>query len=160
MAAHSPSKLLRLQSWLAAAWAGLILAVGGLAAPSLFAVLERSQAGLGAGRIFTNEARISLAVAVLLFVIERRRVRDLAEAQAHSGQPPSVMTGNLLLVLGALFLTVFGEFALHPLIEAAKAGQPTRLSFGALHGISASLFWLKAVLVISLSWRLTAQAQA
>ncbi len=153
------STLLRVQAWLAAAWAGLILAVGAVAAPSLFAVLERSQAGAGAGRIFTNEARISLAVAILLFVIERRRVRDLVEAQAHNGQAPTAMTGNLLLVLGALFLTVFGEFALHPLIEAAKAGQPTRLSFGALHGISATLFWLKAVLVIGLSWRLTAQAQ-
>jgi Domain of unknown function (DUF4149) len=156
MAVVQASKLLRFQTWLAAAWAGMILAVGGLAAPSLFAVLERSQAGMGAGRIFTNEARISLALAILLFVIERRRVRDLAE----SGQTTTVMTGNLLLVLGALFLTVFGEFALHPLIEAAKAGQATRLSFGALHGISAALFWLKAVLVISLSWRLTAQTQA
>ncbi len=155
-----PSKLLRFQSWLATAWAGVIIAVGGVAAPSLFSVLERSQAGIGAGRIFTNEARLSLAVAVLLFAIERRRVRDLAEAQQSSGQTTTVMTGNLLLVLGALFLTVFGEFAMHPMIEAAKAGQPTRLSFGALHGISASLFWLKAVLVISLGWRLTAQSQS
>jgi len=29
------------------------------------------------------------------------------------------------------------------------------LSFGALHGISAVLFWVKAVAVISLGWRLT-----
>ena len=69
---------------------------------------------------------------------------------------PKVMTGNLLLVLGVLFLTVFNEFGLHPAIEAAKAGIPTRLSFGALHGLSASLFWLKAVLVLTLAWRLTA----
>ncbi len=146
------SKLLRFQAFLACAWAGVVVAVGAVAEPSLFAVLERTQAGTGAGRIFSNEARLSLALAMVLFVIERRRVRDLAE----SGQTPKVMTGNLLLVLAALFLTVFGEFALHPLIEAAKAGQPTRLSFGALHGISAMLFWLKAVVVISLGWRLTA----
>jgi hypothetical protein len=146
------SKLLRFQAFLACAWAGVLLAVGGLAAPSLFVVLERAQAGMGAGRIFSNEARLSLAMAMVLFVIERRRVRDLAE----SGQTTQVMTSNLLLVLAALFLTVFGEFVLHPLIEAAKAGQPTRLSFGALHGISAVLFWVKAVVVISLGWRLTA----
>ncbi len=145
-------KLLRLQAFLACAWAGVLLAVGGLAAPSLFSVLERAQAGMGAGRIFSNEARLSLALAMVLFVIERRRVRDLAE----SGQTTQVLTGNLLLVLAALFLTVFGEFVLHPLIEAAKAGQATRLSFGALHGISAVLFWVKAVAVISLGWRLTA----
>jgi hypothetical protein len=153
----APSKLLRFQAFLACAWAGIVVAVGGVAAPSLFAVLERTQAGTGAGRIFSTEARLSLALAMVLFVIERRRVRDLAEAaQPSNGQPTEVMTGDLLLVLAALFLTVFGEFALHPLIEAAKSGQPTRLSFGALHGISAMLFWLKAVVVISLGWRLTA----
>ena len=145
-------KLLRFQSWLAALWTGLIVAVGGLAAPSLFMVLDRQLAGVAAGRIFTLEAKVSLGVAMLLFAIERRRVRDLAE----SGVTTTVMTGNLLLILGALFLTIFGEFALHPMIEAAKAGQPTALSFGALHGMSASLFWLRAVVVGSLAWRLTA----
>lgn len=142
---------LRVQAWLAGLWAGMVVAVGGIAAPSLFAVLERQTAGQGAGKIFTNEGRVSLALAVVLFMIERRRVRDIAEAQGQT----RVMTGNLLLILGALFLTVFGEFALHPMIEAAKAGQATRLSFGALHGISASLFWVKALLLLTLSWRLS-----
>lgn len=144
--------LIRLQAWLAGLWAGMIVGVGAVAAPSLFAVLERQQAGQGAGRIFSVEAKISLAVSIVLFMMERRRVRDLVEQQGST----SVMTGNLLLVLAALFLTVFGQFALHPMIEAAKAGQPTALSFGALHGISASLFWLKGVLVLVLAWRLTA----
>lgn len=145
-------KLLRFQSWLAGVWAGMVIAVGGVAAPSLFTVLEREMAGKGAGRIFTVEAKLSLAFAILIFVIERRRVRD----QVEQGVQTSAMTAQLLLVLGALFLTIFNEFGLHPLIEAAKAGQPTALSFGALHGISALLFWLKAVLVATLAWRLTA----
>lgn len=145
-------KLLRFQSWLAGVWAGVIIAVGAVAAPTLFATLERPMAGLAAGRIFAVEARLSLAFAVLLFVIERRRVRDLLE----SGVRMSAVTANLLLSLGALFLTIFGEFALHPMIEAAKAGQPTALSFGALHGISATLFWLKGGLVAVMAWRLTA----
>ena len=149
--AATPQTLMRAQVVLACLWAGAILAVGGLAAPSLFAVLDKANAGLGAGRIFSNEARLSLALAMVLFMLERRRVRDLAEA----GLTPKVMTGNLLLVLGALFLTVFNEFGLHPAIEAAKAGIPTRLSFGALHGLSASLYWVKALLVLALSWRLT-----
>jgi hypothetical protein len=145
-------KLLRFQTWLAGVWVGLIVATGGLAAPSLFMVLERELAGKAAGRIFTLEAKLSLAFAVLSFAIERRRVRDLVE----SGVNTTVMTSNLLLILGALFLTIFGEFVLHPMIEAAKAGQHTALSFGALHGISASLFWVRALLVGSLAWRLTA----
>lgn len=149
-------KLLRLQAWLAGVWAGMMLAVGGVAAPSLFMVLEREFAGKGAGRIFTVEAKISLAFAILIFVIERRRVRDLVE----QGVQVSAMTANLLLVLGALFLTIFGEFALHPMIEAAKAGQPTPLSFGALHGISALMFWVRAVMVGALAWRLTSAPAA
>lgn len=145
-------KLQRFQSWLAAVWAGIMFAVGGLAAPSLFMVLERQLAGQAAGRIFTLEAKLSLGLAMVLFVIERRRVRDLAE----SGQTTTVMTGNLLIILGALFLAIFGEFVLHPMIEAAKAGQATPLSFGALHGVSSLLYWLRAVLVGCLAWRLTA----
>lgn len=144
-------KLLRLQIVLAGLWAGMILAIGGIAAPSLFAVFERPVAGQGAGAIFGVEAKVSLALAIVLFIMERRRVRDLAEAQGSTAG----MTVQLMLVLGALFLTVFGQFALHPMIEAAKAGQPTPLTFGALHGISAGMFWLKGVLVTVLVWRLT-----
>lgn len=146
-------KLLRVQTWLAGLWAGLIVGVGAISAPSLFSVLERAQAGQGAGRIFAVEAKVSLALAIVLFALERRRVRDLAEAEGGSAS----MTVQLLLVLGALFLTVFGQFALHPMIEAAKAGQSTPLSFGALHGISAGMFWLKGLLVMVLAWRLTGQ---
>ncbi len=149
-------KLLRLQTLLGGLWAGITLAVGGIAAPSLVMVLERQMAGKGAGQIFTLEAKLSLAFAVLIFVIERRRVRDLNEA----GSATSAMTPNLVLTLAALFLVIFGEFALHPLIEDAKAGLPTRLSFGALHGISASLYWLRAVLEVVLAWRLTAAANS
>ncbi len=148
------TKIARLQTWLAGIWAGLIVGVGAISAPSLFAVLDKAQAGQGAGRIFSVEAKVSLVMAMVLFVIERRRVRDEAEAQ---GGGTMGMTTQLLLVLGALFLTVFGQFALHPMIEAAKQGQPTPLSFGALHGISASMFWLKGVLVLILAWRLTAR---
>ena len=147
--------LLRAQTWLAGLWAGLIVGVGAISAPSLFAVLERAQAGQGAGQIFAVEARVSLALAIVLFALERRRVRDLAEAEGGSAS----MTVQLLLVLGALFLTVFGQFALHPMIEAAKAGQSTPMSFGALHGISAVMFWLKGLLVMVLAWRLTGQGR-
>ena len=143
--------LLRLQSWLATLWAGMTIAVGGVAAPSLFFALEREMAGKGAGQIFALEARISLALAMVLYIMERRRVRDQAESTGRH----QALSANLILVLGVLFLTVFGEFALHPAIEAAKAGQPTRLSFGALHGISATLYWVKAALLLALSWRLS-----
>jgi len=146
-------KLQRFQAWLTGLWAGALLAIGAIAAPSLFAVLDKVEAGKGAGQIFSVEAKVSLAFAVLLFLSERRRVRDLVDA----GGAASAMSVNLLVTLGVLFLTVFGEFALHPMIEAAKAGQPTALSFGALHGVSASLYWVKTVLVTWMAWRMTGQ---
>jgi hypothetical protein len=147
------SKVVRFQSMLSGLWAGVLLAIGGIAAPALFSVLERQQAGAGAGQIFHIESRLSLAFAILLFVLERRRVRD----EVEQGASQSAMSANLLLVLGALFLTVLGGFALQPMIQAAKAGEPTALSFAALHGISASLYWLKALLVLVLAWRMTAR---
>lgn len=143
----------RIQSLLAGLWAGVLLAVGGVVAPALFSVLESQQAGLGAGQAFHIESRLSLVFAILLFVLERRRVRD----EVEQGGKPSAMSGNLLLVLGALFLTVLGGFVLAPMIQAAKAGEPAALSFGALHGISASLYWLKTLLVLTLTWRMTAR---
>lgn len=147
------SKIARIQSMLAGLWAGALLAIGGVAAPALFSVLESQQAGAGAGQIFHIEARLSLAFAILLFALERRRVRD----EVEQGASQSAMSANLLLVLGALFLTVLGGFALQPMIQAAKAGEPTALSFAALHGISAAIYWLKGLMVLALAWRMTAR---
>lgn len=146
-----PSRLGRIQALLAGLWAGLVIAVGAVAAPALFLSLERGMAGMGAGAIFSLEARVSLGLAVVSFWLERRRIRQ----RLMAGQGGSVMSATLLLVLGALFLTVFGQFALHPMIQAAKAGEATPLSFGALHGLSASLYWLKALLLLVMAWRLT-----
>lgn len=139
----------RLQQLLSAIWAGILLAVGGMAAPSLFAVLDRSLAGLAAGRIFAIEAYVSLVLAMVLFFIERQRTR---QAALQAGQ--SLMSTELMLVMGALFATVLGHFALSPMIVAAKVGQGS-LSFGTLHAMSSSLFLVKGVLVLALAWRLT-----
>lgn len=136
----------RLQTLLSGLWLGSIFSVGALAAPNLFAVLERAMAGLVAGRLFAAEAQASLVLAMLLFFIERRRVRDARDA--------TVMSAELLLVLGALFCTVLGHFALQPMMEAAKAGQGP-WSFGNLHAVSTVLFGLKGLLVLTLCWRLT-----
>lgn len=145
-------RTLRLQQWLSGLWAGSVVSVGAIAAPALFSVLDRSVAGQGAGQIFAIESKVSLAFAVVLFLLERSRGR----ADGPGRSSASVMSGNLLLILAALFLTVFGQFALHPMIAAAKAGQPTALSFGALHGLSAGLYWLKALALLALAWRCTA----
>lgn len=139
--------LSRFRTVLAALWLGLVVTLAAVAAPVLFAGLERADAGRLAGNLFRIEAHAALGLAAALFLIERR----LASLRMQAGQG-SMLSVNLLLVLGALFCTVLGYFALQPMMEAARAGQG-RLSFGALHGISSVLFALKGLLLLVLVWR-------
>lgn len=139
--------LSRFRTVLAALWLGLVATLAAVAAPVLFAGLERADAGRLAGNMFRIEAYAALGLAAALFLIERR----LASSRMRAGQG-SVLSMNLLLVLGALFCTVLGYFALQPMMEAARAGQG-RLSFGALHAISSVMFVLKGLLLLALVWR-------
>jgi hypothetical protein len=138
----------RWAAWLAGLWAGLLLGVALVAAPAAFATAASDTAGRIAGRMFAQEAYLGLALAVVLFLLLRRRARDAAAAGMGS-----VLSVDMLLVLGALFCTVAGYFALQPMLAAAPAGQGS-WSFGALHTASAALYGLKALLVAVLAWRL------
>jgi hypothetical protein len=140
--------LLHLRGWLCGLWAGLMLCIGGVAAPSLFAVLERTQAGAVAGRLFRIEATLSLVLVVVLLVVERQ----VSKARLESGRSGSRVSTELLLMLGVLFCTVAGYFALQPLMEQARAGQGS-WSFGALHAVSSGFFAAKGLLLMVLSWR-------
>lgn len=135
---------------LPAVWAGLSLALGFVAAPTLFAVLDRSAAGSVASRLFAAEATISLVLCVVLALLERARAAR--RAQTGGG---SRVSAELMLVLGALFCTIFGHYAVQPMMEAARAGQGA-LSFGALHGISSGFYAVKLLLVATLAWRASA----
>ena len=103
---------------IAGLWAGILLCIGAIAAPSAFATLASADAGRAVARMFMHEA-------------------------------------NLVLLLGTLFCTVAGYFALQPMLAAARAGQGT-VSFMALHAVSSGLFALKGLLVLALAWRLGA----
>jgi hypothetical protein len=142
----------RICALLAGLWGGVLLAIGALAAPAAFAVAPSDVAGRIAGRLFRQEAYAALAVSMLLFIMLRRLARDRAE-QARG----SVFSGEMLLALAALFLTVVGYFALQPAMEAARMGQGA-WSFGALHGLSAAAFGLKGLVVLALAWRLSRPA--
>ena len=137
----------RLAAVLAGLWAGVLLCIGAIAAPSAFATLLPADAGRMAGRMFAQEAYLSLGAALLLFVIERQRSRDAATAGTGS-----VLSANIVLLLGTLFCTVAGYFAVQPMLDAARAGRGN-VSFAALHAVSGGLFVLKALLVLALAWR-------
>ncbi|WP_199873308.1 DUF4149 domain-containing protein [Ideonella sp. A 288] len=144
-----PGLVERLRRILPAAWAGMLLCVAGIAAPAAFATQTRPDAGRLVGHLFTREAWTSVVLALLLLAIERRRARDAAEA----GQG-SVLSTEMLLVLGAVFCTVAGYFGVQPLMAAAREGQGT-FSFGQLHLISTAFFAVKIALVALLAWRAT-----
>lgn len=138
----------RLAAWLSGLWAGVLLGVALIGAPAGFATVASEAAGRIAGRMFAQEAYLSLAVAVVLFLVLRAQARRRAEAGAGS-----LFSTDMLLVLGTLFCTVAGYFALQPMMAAARAGQGG-WSFGALHGASMGLYALKTLLAALLAWRL------
>lgn len=138
----------RLSVLLAALWAGVILALGALAAPSAFAVAGSEVAGSIAGRFFMQEAYLSLAAAISLFLMLRRHAR----AQFETGQG-SLLSVEMILSLAALFLTIVGYFALQPMMQAARLAQDMP-RFGMLHGVSAVMFCMKGLVVFALAWRL------
>jgi len=133
---------------LAGLWAGILLCIGAVAAPAAFATLAAADAGRVVQRIFMQEAYLSLGVAIVLFVVERQRSRHTPAAGAGS-----VFNTNLLLLLGSLFCTVAGYFAVQPMMAAARVGQGS-VSFMTLHAVSGGLFALKGLLVLGLAWRL------
>lgn len=145
-----PMDARRVAGVLAGMWAGVLAGIAILAAPSAFAVLQRSVAGAVVGRIFAHEAYLGLAVCVVLILLVRRVAR-----QEASGGRGSLLSTDLVLVLVALFCTLFGYFGLQPLMAQARAGQGP-WSFAALHAASSVFFGLKALLALTLAWRLSA----
>ena len=143
----------RITAVLAGLWAGILLGIAAVAAPSAFATLASADAGRVVNRIFMQEAYLSLAAAIVLFVIERQRSRQIAADGAGS-----VFSANLVLLLGTLFCTVAGYFAVLPMMAAARAGEGS-MSFATLHAISAGMFVLKGLLVLALAWRLSSAAK-
>ena len=138
----------RFATLIAGLWTGILVCIGAIAAPAAFATLARPDAGRFVNRLFEQDAYVSIALAVLLLAIERQRSRD-----ASAAVNGSVFSANLMLLLGTLFCTVAGYFAVQPMLEGARAGQ-SAISFGMLHAISAGFFVLKGLLVLALAWRL------
>jgi len=124
-------------------WAGGLLCVALLAAPSAFATLLPSDAGRMVACLFAQEAHTSLVIAVLLLLLQR--------AQARRGEAAQFGL-EMALVLGTIACTVAGYFVVVPMMEAARFGQGT-LGFGQWHALSMLLFAVKGLLVLALAWR-------
>jgi hypothetical protein len=124
-------------------WAGWLLCVAFLATPAPFATLPPADAGRVAARMLAEDAYIGLALGGALLLLERAQARRTGGSQ---------FTPGVGLVLGAIFCTVAGYFAVLPMMTSARAGQGP-LSFGQLHAVSTAFFGLKLILVAVLAWR-------
>ena len=133
----------RLRRLLPGCWAGALLCLALIAAPAIFALLERADAGRVVSRIFLHEAWLSLVLGLVLLVLERLRA---------SRGLNSAMSAEILLTLGTMFCTLAGYFAVQPFMTAARAGE-SALSFGQLHAIRALFFGSKILLLGALAWR-------
>jgi hypothetical protein len=132
---------------LAGLWAGSMAGIGLVAAPTLFSLLPRPEAGRVAGRLFVTDAYLGLVVGAVLLLLTRQ------QATAEAGGTGSRFSTNMVLVLAALFCIVAGHFGLQPMMEAARSGAGGA-SFAVLHGAAAAFFLAKLVLVATLAWRL------
>ena len=140
--------LRRVAAWLAGTWAGLIAAIGFVAAPILFATLPRAEAGRVAARLFAVDATIGVCAGALLLLLAFQMARRAAEEGA------SRFSTEMLLVLGALFCIIAGHYALQPMMEALSRGE-SGPSFAVLHGVASAFFAVKFAVVATLAWRLT-----
>jgi hypothetical protein len=140
----------RIGAGLAAAWAGTMAAIGAIAAPTLFQLLPRADAGRVAGRLFAVEATVGVCIGAILLLVALQRGRLRAEAGEGTR-----FGAELVLALAAVACLVLGHYALLPLLEAARAGQGS-FSFGMLHALSSGFFALRFVMVAALAWHLGA----
>lgn len=142
----------RVRLLMATFWVGMLWTVGFVVAPTLFATLaDRALAGTIAGGLFRVVAWLSLACAIVLFVLllprrgEDRGVRSL-----------------LYLIAGMAICTLLGYFCLQPYmatlreamhaaasIDAAQLAEAKK-HFGILHGISTVFYVVQSLLGVAL----------
>lgn len=129
----------RLIAMLLALWAGSLVTVCGIAAPSLFAVLpDRHAAGQVAARLFLIESIVGVVVAACALI-------------AHVLGRATMVRAVAILVVIAAAGPLASEVLLGPMMEAARrAGDMAR--FGALHGVSALLFGIACVCSVAALW--------
>ena len=129
-------------------WVGALLAIGYLAAPTLFAQLaDRTLAGSLAGEMFKWVAWLGIACGayLLLFLMARRGLGVLKSAV-------------FWLVLAMLGLTVAGYFGIAPILAQLKADalprqvmeSALRDRFATWHGISSGLYLIQSLLGVVL----------
>jgi hypothetical protein len=122
---------------LLAAWAGLLLTLGAVVAPTLFVVLaDRHLAGFIAGNLFRTATVISAAMAAALVLLAARAGGEPARARQTQAVVPAILLSA-------------SEWLIRPQLDAARAdGGAGGGAFAAWHAVSSGLYWLATVWVV------------
>jgi hypothetical protein len=135
---------LRARWLLAALWLGGLAAIGGIGAPTAFAVLPQKMLAAGlASQLFYRMALVGLGLGGVLLVLERRDATSIARSTP------------LLLVAGGLLFNVLGEFGVVPrLLEAAASAAPDAMLW---HGLASLVYLAQLGCVAFYCWLLPAR---
>lgn len=130
------------------AWVGALWTVGYLVAPTLFHGLSDSvQAGILAGKMFTQVAYVGMAAAFYLLIDRLCRFGTAALRQ-----------GFFWLVLTMLLLVLAGHFGIQPLLNSLKMqAMPADVMqsifadrFRAWHGVASVAYLVESLLGVAL----------
>jgi len=119
------------------AWIGGLWAIGYIAAPTLFAILDdRKLAGQLAGQMFHIINWLGIVSAVLLLLIVLKRYGRVWQ---------------LWVLLAMLVFILSNEFVLQPMMADLKAqglmeGSEAKSRFGLLHGVSSTAYLLVSIM--------------
>lgn len=125
-------------------WVGGLWAIGGIAAPTLFAALTDKQvAGMLAGKLFTIMAYVGIACGAYLLIH-----RLMSDGMAAFKQ------WFFWIVLVMLALTLVGHFGIQPIIHSLKVEggavavmeSVTASRFARWHGIASILYLVQSLL--------------
>ena len=122
-----------------ALWAGVLASIGGLVAPTLFAILaNRVVAGGLAAELFRRTTYLSIVLALILTALGRRGERGRFGQRQLAPLVPAVLLG-------------ISEWGIRPLLEAARAASgPVGRAFIAWHAVSSVVFVLATLVVVAL----------
>ncbi len=149
----SGGALRRAGALVAAVWLGVTVGLGPVAAPILFTVLARGEAGLVATRLFAVDAYLGVVLGGAFVVLALQLAGDAVTTGA------SRFSAETMLALGTVFCVVAGYFALQPMLAAARVDANAVPSFAALHIIATAFFAVKTGLIAVLAWRLSGAAR-
>jgi len=122
-------------------WVGGLWAIGYIAAPTLFSLLDdKVLAGTLAGQMFHIISYVGFACGILLLISVFRRIR---------------FQWQVWLLLIMLIIVASSEFIIQPMMEALKAqglidGSPIKKQFGILHGVASMLYLIVSLCGLTL----------